>query len=65
MNKCIRLSGCIHKKCEYASVYYTSNEECEGWDIRCTVNAGVINGISYKNGCIIKYLDCTDFKYQS
>ncbi|CAD8134052.1 unnamed protein product [Paramecium pentaurelia] len=64
MNKCIQLPGCIHKKCESASVYYGTHEECESWDIRCTINKGIINQIPYRNGCITKHLDCTDFKYE-
>ncbi|CAD8133826.1 unnamed protein product [Paramecium octaurelia] len=63
-NKCIQLTGCMHKKCESASVYFVTHEECENWDVRCTINAGKINGVPYRNGCITKDFDCTYFKYQ-
>ncbi|CAK70960.1 unnamed protein product (macronuclear) [Paramecium tetraurelia] len=63
-NKCIQLPGCIHKICESASVYFGTHEECENWNVRCTINAGKINGVPYRNGCITKDFDCTYFKYQ-
>ncbi|CAD8130957.1 unnamed protein product [Paramecium sonneborni] len=34
MNKFLISRGCIHKRCESASLLYNSYEDCQNWDIR-------------------------------
>ncbi|CAD8084492.1 unnamed protein product [Paramecium primaurelia] len=64
MNKCLIPSGCQHKRCESASLHLSTYEDCQNWDIKCTINVIVTIDMVYQNGCITKYLECNQFKYQ-
>ncbi|CAD8098543.1 unnamed protein product [Paramecium sonneborni] len=64
MNKCLLPTGCVHKRCESASIYLSSYEDCQNWDIRCTINVILTQDTQYLNGCITKFLECNQFKHQ-
>ncbi|CAD8178245.1 unnamed protein product [Paramecium octaurelia] len=63
-NKCFLPSGCAHKRCELAQLSKNSYEDCQNWDVRCTINIVVINNEQFIYGCITQYLDCNQYKYQ-
>ncbi|CAK60850.1 unnamed protein product, partial (macronuclear) [Paramecium tetraurelia] len=52
-NKCFLPSGCAHKRCESAQISQNSYEDCQNWDVRCTINIVVINNAQLIYGLLI------------
>ncbi|CAD8213956.1 unnamed protein product [Paramecium pentaurelia] len=55
---CTLNQGCIQKQCKTAPPSYDTNQKCEGWMPKCTVNVQFVQNQKILIGCVDKKISC-------
>ncbi|CAD8151592.1 unnamed protein product [Paramecium pentaurelia] len=55
---CVLNSVCIEKQCKTAPPSYDTNQKCEGWMPKCTVNVQLVSDSKILIGCVDKKSSC-------